>query len=168
MSTMWAAMTDYSRSQGGAAIGARLRRLSESFDGDAARIYAQLGVRFEQRWFGVLNQLALQGASSVGALATTLRITHASVSQTRQSLEAAGLVASEPDPADARRRRLALTDAGRDLVARLTPLWKAFDAAALELDAEAGGIAAALDRLDDALARRSLFRRILDRHSAGH
>lgn len=159
---------DYSRSIGGAAIGARLRRLSEMFDGDTARIYAGLGIAFEQRWFGVMNQLVLNGPATVGELATTLRITHASVSQTRTSLERAGLVSSAPDPVDARRRRLALTDAGRDLAQRLAPVWAAFEDAARELDAEAGKVAAALDRLDDALARRSLHARIHDRLLGRH
>ena len=151
---------DYLKSKGGAALGARLRRLSEAVDGDAARIYAELGVTFEQRWFGVLNQLLLGGPATVGAIAAALRITHASVSQTRQSLEAAGLLTSEPDLADGRRRRLVLTDEGRNLADQLAPLWKAFEAAAEELNAEAGNVVAVLDRLDAALAERSLFQRI--------
>lgn len=157
---------DYTREAGGAAIGARLRRLSAAFDGDVARVYAALGIAFEQRWFGVLNQIALRGPTTVGELATTLRITHVSVSQTRQSLEKAGLVVTQPDDEDARRKRLALTPAGQTLVDRLTPLWDVFADTALALDAEAGGLAIALDRVDDALARRSLFDRIMDRAKA--
>ncbi|WP_332770914.1 MarR family winged helix-turn-helix transcriptional regulator [Phenylobacterium sp.] len=152
---------DYTRGAGGAAIGARLRRVSEWIDGDATRVYAALGIDFEQRWFGVLNQLAQRGPASVGELASALRITHVSVSQTRQSLEKAGIVASEADPADARRRRLTLTEDGVRLVERLTPLWWAFEQAALELNADAGDAVATLDRLDDALARKSLFDRII-------
>ncbi|MBB6254262.1 MarR family transcriptional regulator [Nitrospirillum iridis] len=152
---------DYSRRLGGAALGARLRRLSETIDGDATRTYGALGIAFEQRWFGVLNQLALNGPLTVGELAARLRITHVSVSQTRTSLEKAGLAHSAADPADARRRRLALTPAGDALVARLRPLWRALEAAALELDAEAEAVTAALDRLEDALARRSLYQRVM-------
>lgn len=154
---------DYSRSVGGAALGARLRRLSEGMDGEATRIYATLGLDFEQRWFGVLNQLALKGPATVGELAAALHITHVSVSQTRQSLEAAGIVASASDPADGRRRQLALTDAGRALIERLAPLWAALDAAAVELNAEAGDVVSVLDRLDDALADRPLFDRVMAR-----
>lgn len=154
---------DYSRGQAGAALGARLRRVSEAIDGDAERIYADLGVRFEQRWFGLLNQISLSGPRTVGEIAAALRISHASVSQARQSLETAGLVQAQVDPDDARRRRLTLTANGEALVARLKPVWQAFEAAALELDDEAAGVAAALDRLDDALARRPLYDRIRDR-----
>jgi len=61
---------------------------------------------------------------------------------------------------------LVLTDSGTALVERLKPLWQAFDQAALTLNAEAGEVAAALDRLDDALAQRSLFDRIMDKLAA--
>ncbi|NMO21460.1 MarR family transcriptional regulator [Pyxidicoccus fallax] len=99
---------DYVRTKAGAALGARLRRLSERIDNDAARAYAAQGVEFEQLWFGVLNQLALNGPMIVGALAEALGITHVSVSQTRVSLERAGLIRQEPDASDARRRLLSL------------------------------------------------------------
>ena len=154
---------DYARSLGGAGIGARLRRLSEQIDGDAARVYATLGIDFEQRWFGVLNQLALNGPATVGELALKLRITHASVSQTRDSLEKAGLIKSKVDKIDARRRRLELTAAGRRLVLRLKSLWQYFEEAALELAAEARDLMASLDRLDDALERQSMLERIMKR-----
>jgi DNA-binding MarR family transcriptional regulator len=153
---------DYSRRLGGAALGARLRRLSETIDGDATRSYDTLGISFEQRWFGVLNQLVLHGPLTVGELAARLRITHVSVSQTRASLEKAGLAHTTADPEDARRRRLALTSAGEALVDKLRPLWRALEAAALDLDTEAQAVTAALDRLEDALARRSLYQRVLD------
>lgn len=154
---------DYTRSLGGAGLGARLRRLSEQIDGDTARVYATLGVQFEQRWFGVLNQLVLNGPATVGELASILGITHVSVSQTRSSLQNAGIVVAEADPTDARRRLLTLTDAGHALVAQLEPLWSTFETVALELTAEAGELIAALDKLEDALARRALYERIMSR-----
>lgn len=153
-------MKDYIADVGGAALGARLRRLSAAIDADVARIYAARGIRFEQRWFGVINQLALAGPLSVRDLADLLGITHASVSETRQSLEAAGLIASQADPSDGRRRVLTLSPSGEALVAQLQPLWDAFDETARELDAEAGGVTEALARLEQALAQRSLHERI--------
>jgi DNA-binding MarR family transcriptional regulator len=158
-----AALADYPLTSGGGALGARLRRLSERIDRDAGRLYAQAGIPFEQRWYGVLNQLVLRGPLSVGELAQLLGITQASVSQTRQSLAAAGLIGWETDPADGRRRTLHLTPQGQALVARLVPLWAMLIATAAELDAEAGHVTAALDRLDQALDRRSLYERALTR-----
>jgi|CXWL01.1.fsa_nt_gi DNA-binding MarR family transcriptional regulator len=151
---------DYPKSQGGAAIGARLRRLSERLDRDADRIYADLDIVFEQRWYGVLNQLTLLGPLSVGDLAEALGITHAAVSQTRAALAAQGLVLSSDDPNDARRRVLSLSAAGRRLVTRLTPIWNALNEAARELDREAGRVVDALERLERALDRASLPDRV--------
>lgn len=147
---------------GGAALGARLRRLSAAIDADAVRVYALRGVRFEQRWFGVVDQLARNGPMTVGALAEALGISHPSVSETRRSLESAGYVDSAPDAADSRRRTIALTETGKGLVADLEPVWEAFDAAARALDEEAGAVTAALTRLDEALARRPLMSRVMD------
>jgi DNA-binding MarR family transcriptional regulator len=158
--------SDYSRSWGGAALGARLRRVSERLDRDSTRVYAAQGVAFEQRWFGVLNQLVLNGPMSVGDIAAALRITHVSVSQSSRSLEKAGIIGSQPDAEDGRRRNLSLTPTGEALVAQLRPMWGAFSDAAVELNDEAADTVAALDRLEDALARKSLFDRISERISA--
>ena len=154
---------DYSRSAGAEALGARLRRASERMDYDARRIYAAKGVNFEQRWYGLINQLMLNGPMSIGDIAAALRITHVSVSKSSRSLEQAGIVASEADPSDARRRRLSLTTKGRELIAELAPRWQAFNLVAAELNAEAGGLVALLDRLDDALERKSMFERIAEK-----
>lgn len=150
----------YTTGQGGAALGARLRRLSERIDREAAGLYAELGIHFEQRWFGVLNLLSLYGPLSVGELAGPLGISHASVSQTRQSLEKAGLIVMTPDATDARSRKIGLSPDGEALLVRTRPLWSALIAVAADLDAEAGAVVAALDRLDHALDRQSVGERV--------
>ena len=155
-------MTDYVASVRGVALGARLRRLSATIDADAARVYAAQGIPFEQRWFGVINQLAVNGAMSVSGLADALGISHPSVSEARKSLEKAGLVLSAPDQADSRRRVLTLSPAGATFVGQLRPTWDVFDQVARQLDAEAGEVTQALARLEQALARRSLYARIMD------
>lgn len=153
---------DYSRASGGAAIGARLRRLSERLDRETAQIYAAQSLHFEQRWYGILNQLVLNGSMTVGEIAATLRVTHVSVSQARRALEAAGLIEALSDKSDARRRRLALTDDGQVFVSKLAPLWQALSNCAAELNDEAGDLVRLLDRLDDALDTRSLVDRVRD------
>lgn len=157
---------DYSRLAGGAALGARLRRLSEQLDRESARIYEAFGIEFEQRWFGILNQIVLNGPMTVGEIAATLRVTHVSVSQARRSLEARGLVHSLSDEKDARRRPIALTSSGQALTAELAALWQALGDSAEELNTEAGNLIPLIDRLDDVLAQRSLFDRVLDRMPA--
>lgn len=159
---MMAKQTDYNREAGGAAIGARLRRLSERLDRETAQIYAAHRVHFEQRWFGILNQLVLNGPMTVGEIAAVLRVTHVSVSQARRALASAGLIQALSDEADARRRRLDLTVDGQALVSKLAPLWQALSNSAAELNAEAGDLVCLLDRLEDRLDTRSLFDRVGD------
>ena len=154
---------DYSRHAGGEALAARLRRLSERIDRDGTQVYAAQNVVFEQRWYGLLNQLVINGPMSIGEIASALRITHVSVSQASRSLEAAGIVVSAADPADARRRQLKLTAKGNNLVEQLSPMWRAFNAVAEELNAEAGDIVRLLNMLDDALVRKSLFDRVIEK-----
>lgn len=157
----------YSRVAGGAAIGARLRGLSERFDRETAQIYAAQGFRFEQRWFGTLNQIVLNGPMTVSAIAEALGVTHVSVSQARKALEDAGLLHATSDTTDARRRLLALTPQGDVLAASLAPLWKALSDSAEELNAEAGNLVHLLDRLEDALDAHTLSDRVAARMGQG-
>ncbi len=154
------ALDRYTDRAAGMAIGARLRRLSERIDHEATHIYSALGERFEQRWFGVVNLLDLHGPLSVGDLAQALGISHASVSQTRDSLQNAKLITARSDAADARRRTLELTAPGRAMAKRLRAMWNALSQAAARLDEEAGGIVAALERLERALDERPLADRV--------
>ncbi|MDQ8756019.1 MarR family transcriptional regulator [Sphingosinicella sp. LHD-64] len=148
------------RQASGAAIGARLRRLSERIDREANAVYAARGIDFEQRWYGTLSLLDERGPLSVTEIARALNITHVAVSQARRSLTAAGLIASTLDPADGRRRTLHLTDAGAAFVARLWPLWDALNAVGDAINREAADPSAALDRLEGALDRMSLSERV--------
>src|ERR1700722_5359660 len=97
-----ATLADATRRHGAAAIGGRLRRLSELIDEDCSRVYADCGLRFEQRWLGFMSQLAWEGPQSGGKLAASLGISPASVSETRKSLQTAGLIHAEVDSRDAR------------------------------------------------------------------
>lgn len=157
---------DYVKAAGSAALGARLRRLSERIDGDARRFYAAAGIAFEQRWLGILDLLS-DGPKSVGHLAASLGISHPSISESRRSLVTAGLIEEQVDETDRRRRLLRLSPAGKALVTRLRPLWRLLDEAAIELDIEAGGVTAALARLEAALDRKTFQSRVTDRLAGG-
>ena len=155
--------TDYPAAAGSAALGARLRRLSERIDREADALYAHASEPFQQRWFGVVNQLDRNGPMGGSELAQALGVSQAAISQVASALKAAGLAESDGDPADARRRVLRLTAKGVATAGRLRPLWTALDDVARALDAEAGGVVAALDRLDAALDRASLAARLANR-----
>lgn len=144
-------LSDFPASRGPAALGARLRRLSERLDREVGQLYAQTNTQFEQRWYGPFNQIRLHGPVSVGEIAARLGVTHAAASQTCTALANAGLISGTNDPADARRRLLLLTTAGWALAERMDPFWTRLEALSVSLDAAAGGLVVALDRLEQAL-----------------
>ncbi|MBL8771391.1 MAG: winged helix DNA-binding protein [Phenylobacterium sp.] len=161
--------SDYPRSRGAAAIGARLRRLSERIDQDVGLLYAASGIRFQQRWYGPFNQIRLLGPISGGEIAQRLRVTHVAVSQACSGLITAGLVERALDPTDSRRRLLTLTPAGRELGETMDHFWRALEALSEELNREAGDLHLPLDRLEAALDRESIeerFRRLAARKPA--
>ena len=145
------------------AIGKRLRFLSMRIDLDAKRVYAEAGIEFEQRWFGILNQLVLHGPMSANEIGQALFISHASVSEARKSLEAKNYIKSAADPADRRRHILSLTNNGKKFVEKLAPIWRSLEEASAELNDEAQDVAAALDQLHAALQRASLFDRAMEK-----
>lgn len=59
------------------------------------------------------------------------------------------------------KKKVKLTAKGTRLVAKLAPIWAAFDEVARELNMESGDVVALLDKLDDALARQSTFNRMM-------
>ena len=150
---------DFPRRLGAAAVGGRLRRLSERVDEDCARIYAEHGIDFEQRWLSMMYILAFEGPQSVGKIAAMIGISHASVSESRKSLQKAGLIVAKPDEKDARMARLALSPKGRRLFARIRPVMEILMRVSVEANEEAGRPLEALDRMDAALNRQSLYDR---------
>jgi len=76
--------------------------------------------------FAVLNHFARRGgAESPLQLARAMQVSKGTMTNTLQKLEAKGLVAIEPDPADGRAKLVSLTEAGLDLrqraIAALAP-----------------------------------------------
>ena len=65
---------------------------------------------------GFLIQQLVEGPRPVGEIAENLGVTSQAVSKSVRELEALGYVSRSADPNDARVRRVALTDRGRDAV----------------------------------------------------
>jgi DNA-binding MarR family transcriptional regulator len=145
-------------------LATRLRRLGERLQADVTEVYDELGFPFRARWFAPLAALVRRSPQSVTELAGTVGLTHTAIAAIARDLEGAGLVASAPDPADGRRRLLALTPAGSRLVTRLAPVWFEVRAATAELVSESGhDLLAALAAVEARLDHRSMRERLRDR-----
>lgn len=121
----------------------------------AARLAAR---RFDAalRPFGLTNGqfsllMALNRAEppGLGSLAALLAMDHTTLTANLKPLARRRLLQSLPDPADARRRRLRLTDAGRRLLVAALPAWRSSEEAVEQAvgDAAAPSLRALLSRL---------------------
>ena len=106
------------------ALASRLRRLSDRLLRDVSRLYGDLDVPFEARWFPLLQALRRQSPQTVTGLARALGLTHPAVTALAREMARHGLVASRQDQRDARRRLVRLAAGGRAVIARLDPVWE--------------------------------------------
>ena len=93
------------------------RALSRRFD----EAFRPFGITSGQ--FSLLNSLNRPTPPTIGAVASLLAMDRTTVTANLKPLERTGAVTVTVDPEDRRGRRAALTDAGRALLARATPVW---------------------------------------------
>jgi DNA-binding MarR family transcriptional regulator/ribosomal protein S18 acetylase RimI-like enzyme len=115
---------DLIKSLGEMALGSRLKRLTKRMDADISRIYEELGMDFNARWFPVVYQLARRSPLSVTELAELLGFSHTAIANFSRELIKQGWLVSESDPIDKRRRLLRLSEEGEAKVAVLVPIWE--------------------------------------------
>jgi len=155
---------DFIAAQGARAFGTRLRRLFETLNRGVSEIYADAGVAFEPRWFGLITLLRARERIDIGSAAAALGQSHVAVVQVANVLERRGLVRRVRSKTDGRSRDLQITAKGKALCTELDPLWDRIAAATQSLLKEAApNFLNELDGLDEALARRTLFERCKSR-----
>lgn len=110
---------DFLQQLGPVALGSRLRRLSEHLTSEAADIYTDYGLSFQPRWYPVFYLVAHRPGISSNEIAEQIGHTHASVSQIVKELVGNGLLTMAPDTQDQRRRLLALTPLGHEVLPQL-------------------------------------------------
>lgn len=141
-------------------LASRLRRVSQAMLGDGDNAYAAEGIDFRTRLFPVIYPLHRDGELTVGELTAISGFTQPAISQTVRQLAKEGYVEISAGR-DARERKVALTQKGNALVDSLLPFWTRVRHVMQDLLAEVQpDFLAALDSLEAALDRRSLFERI--------
>lgn len=95
------------------------RTLARRFD----RAFKALGLTNGQ--FSLMMSLNRPFPAKMRSVATLLAIDRTTLTAALKPLERRGLIASSPDRDDMRSRLIALTPAGRSLLARAVPIWRA-------------------------------------------
>ncbi|MDH4156177.1 MAG: MarR family winged helix-turn-helix transcriptional regulator [candidate division Zixibacteria bacterium] len=153
---------DYLRNLDSLALASRFRRVLDEIQRQGKRVYSELGLDFEIRWFSVFHFLANNSESTITGIAHSLNLQHPSVVQVVNEMIEQGLLKSKSDSRDRRRRQVSLTPKGRRFLKQLQPIWKAFEDAGREIVIEFDNdLIGAIDKFESALARQSLYDRIL-------
>lgn len=141
-------------------LGTRLKRLSDRLLADAARVLQGAGLPIQPPHMSVLATIAATPLT-IGELATALAISQPAITRSVTALIGLGLVVADRQRGDQRRKHLALTDAGRAILARAEALiWPRIETAVAELCAPlAGDLVTQLDGIERALDREGLAAR---------
>ena len=152
---------DYLRELGELAFGSRLRRLINRTDADIAKVYRELGVDVQPRWFPLLFMLGRQKSMSITAAAHALRFSHTAINKLARQMTSRGLACSKPDRTDGRKRLLCLTAKGRQTIAILEPVWESVYHITKQLvDSTEHNILLAVQGIEEALDGSSVYRRV--------
>lgn len=153
--------TDIISSLGPLGLTLRLRRLADRLTEDGRHLYEGLNVGLEPHWYALLTLLQTHQALSVTQAASELRLSHPSVVATSRKLERAGLLVTEADPEDRRRRVLRLSESAEEQMPDFQRIWRAFGHALTELiEATDIDLLAALDAIEAQLDERALDVRV--------
>jgi len=152
------------RQTGELIFGTRLKRLSDRFLMDVARIYKTLDISFEIGWFPLFYLLNERGTLSVTEIARELEITHSAVSQLVASLEKKNLVVFLDDQNDKRRRLIGFTENGIQMLNTIMPIWETIQEAMRSLLSEGKNtplLMNALDELEISMNQKNVFQRVM-------
>lgn len=151
------------------AIASRLKRLADRLSQDVSQIYKANALDFEPRWFPVYYVLSKQSPIGICDIATELGVSHPLVNQIADELIRHGLAEAQKDPGDKRKRLLALSERGQELLPAQESLWKEIEWAARDWLLSSGyDVLAIVDSLEQALDARSFYTRYDEIHRQGH
>lgn len=118
---------EYIAQLGLVALGSRMRAISDRLYATADEVYRVSGLQLQGRWLPLLRILHDRGPQTVGEIAEAVGQTHSAVSQLADKLTELGCLEVAIDPADRRRRRLALTAHAETELRAAKPLWRAVE-----------------------------------------
>lgn len=147
-------------------LGSRLRRLSEGFLAEINRAYQNEGIDFDASWFPIFYLLSKNESLSIKELSEQTEVSHPAASQLITNLKNKKLVTSATCTDDGRRQLVQLTDSGRELLARILPVWDAILLAmddVLTNDETCKQLLPSISALENAFRSANLAERISDK-----
>lgn len=121
-------MAAFVESLGPLAVALRLRHLSDRLQEAGRRVYKSEGLTLESNWFALILLLSKHGSLAITEAAGLLGLSHPSVIDAARRMERIGLITTSDDPADGRKRILALSHECEKLLPEFDTVWQAFGA----------------------------------------
>ena len=152
---------DFYYQAGKMALGSRLRRLSEKFTEDAAKIYALYDVMLNPKWFPVFYVLSKKEELSITEIAQCIGHSHPSVSQIVKEMTNKGLTTTAKGVLDARVNVVKLSEKGKQLIPKIENQYLDVNQAAEELLLEAQhDLWQAIEEIEFLLDRKDFYTRV--------
>ena len=114
---------DFINKLGLLALGSRLKRLSDNFMKDVAKVYKTLGIDFEPRWFPLFSLLLEEKQLSIMDCADKLSVSHPAINQFANQMLKVGLIEEVRLESDKRKRLIKISEEGLKLHNRLKTAW---------------------------------------------
>lgn len=152
-------MTNVIDQSGILAISTRLQRLSDEIRKDGLRIYQAYGIDFEPKWFPVIYTLHHKSLLSVVEIATEIGYSHPSTISLLKELEKLKIIQSKKDKQDERKRLIRLTEKGKELVARISPIWEVMVTALTALTDTTNNLLKAIDEVENNMKQQGFYNR---------
>jgi DNA-binding MarR family transcriptional regulator len=143
------------------ALATRLKRLSERLANDVNKVYKELNLNFESKWFLVLELLSRRQTLSIVDIADELKLTHPAIVQFVDQMLDAGLIMAKKDSKDGRKRMVSLSPAGFKLLDDLAPVLQVIKTENARWLREANSnLLQVLGELEKALDEKSMYQRV--------
>ena len=141
------------------AVSTRLQRLSDRIRKEVALIYQENKIDFQPKWFPVIYTLHHKPVLSVVELAAEIGYSHPSTISLLKELEKEKLIRSKKDKTDTRKRMIVLTEAGKNLVSKMQPVWEIMTKALTELTDTTNNLMKAIEEVETQLDQKSFLER---------
>jgi DNA-binding MarR family transcriptional regulator len=143
------------------AIATRLKRLSERLTTDANKIYKELDLNFEAKWYLVLELLNRRKVLSIVDIADELKLTHPAIVQFADQMLKAKLITAHKDSKDGRKRLVTLSASGKKLLKQLAPVLGILKSENEQWLSQAdANLLTILGQLEKALDEKTLYQRM--------
>ncbi len=152
---------DLIKELGESALGSRLKRLSDYFMQDVAKIYEKYNLNFEPKWFVLTNYLHKTGESSILDIALALDLSHPAIVQFVNQMESKGLLLTQKDKNDKRKRLVKLSKKGTEFYESLAPFILDIESSVKDLITESNiDFMHSISALENVIKQKDVFTRI--------